>query len=84
MPGGSSVSPTSVLVVQTTTPLIGTVGFFPENYGDPLIKLSLDILSRRQTPPAVFIHHQLITAENVDHLYPNDALLQQIPPASMG
>jgi ribose transport system substrate-binding protein len=69
---------------EERTPLIGTVGFFPENYGDPLIKLALDLLSRRPTPPAIFIRHQLITADNVDHLYPNDSLLQQIPPASMG
>jgi hypothetical protein len=26
-------------------------------------------------PPAVFVRHQLITPENVDHHYPNDALL---------
>jgi len=25
-------------------------------------------------PPAVFIKHQLITAGNVDHFYPTDAL----------
>ena len=27
-------------------------------------------------PPAVFVKHQLITRENVDHVYPNDSLLQ--------
>jgi len=27
-------------------------------------------------PPAVFVKHQLITPENVDHFYPNDSLLQ--------
>ena len=26
-------------------------------------------------PPAMFVKHQMITRENVDHLYPNDALL---------
>jgi hypothetical protein len=26
-------------------------------------------------PPAVFTSHQLVTAENVDHYYPNDSLL---------
>jgi hypothetical protein len=58
------------------------VGFFPERYGDGLIKLALDILAHRQTPPALFIRHQLITTENVDHFYPNDSLLGHPIPAA--
>jgi hypothetical protein len=27
-------------------------------------------------PPAIFVKHQLVTPENVDHIYPNDRLLQ--------
>jgi ribose transport system substrate-binding protein len=69
---------------ESRTPLIGTVGFFPERYGEQLIRLAMDILSRRRTPPALFVRHQLITRDNVDHLYPNDALLLRVPPASMG
>ena len=57
------------------TPFAASVGYFPELYGDGLIKLSFDLLGRRQTPPAVFIRHHLITTANVDHFYPNDALL---------
>jgi ribose transport system substrate-binding protein len=64
------------------TPLLASVGFFPERYGDGLIKLAFDILGHRQTPPALFIHHHLITSENVDHFYPNDVLLSQAAPAS--
>jgi ribose transport system substrate-binding protein len=65
---------------EPRTPLIASVGFFPERYGDGLIKLALDILGRRQTPPALFIRHHLITTENVDHFYPNDALLGHVAP----
>ena len=57
------------------TRLIGSVGFFPEKYGDGLIRWALDILAKKVMPPAVFIKHQLITPENVDHFYPNDSLL---------
>jgi ribose transport system substrate-binding protein len=57
------------------TPLIASVGYFPEKYGEGLLRLALDILARKPVPPAVFIKHQLITPENVDHFYPNDALL---------
>jgi ribose transport system substrate-binding protein len=58
------------------TRLIGSVGFFPEKYGDGLIRLALDILAKKVVPPAVFIKHQLITPENVDHFYPNDSLMR--------
>jgi ribose transport system substrate-binding protein len=61
------------------TPLVASVGYFPELYGEALIKLSFDLLAKRQTPPAVFIRHHLITAENVDHFYPNDSLLGLVP-----
>lgn len=60
---------------EPRTPLIASVGYFPERYGDGLIKLAFDILAHRQTPPAVFVRHQLITTENLDSCYPNDALL---------
>ncbi|MEO8657538.1 MAG: substrate-binding domain-containing protein, partial [Bryobacteraceae bacterium] len=60
---------------EPRTPLIGSVAYFPEKYGDGLLPLALDILTRKPVPPAVFIKHQLITPENVEHIYPNDALL---------
>ena len=38
---------------EPRTPLIASVGFFPERYGDGLIKLALDILAhRRRRPPS--------------------------------
>ncbi|MGO9257068.1 MAG: substrate-binding domain-containing protein [Bryobacteraceae bacterium] len=57
------------------TRLIASVAFFPEKYGDGLIRLALDILARKPVPPAVFTNHQVITPDNVDHFYPNDSLL---------
>ncbi len=60
---------------QVRTPLVASVGYFPEKYGDGLIRLALQILGRRAVPPAIFVKHQIVTRENVDHLYPNDALM---------
>ncbi|MCL5742358.1 MAG: helix-turn-helix domain-containing protein [Acidobacteria bacterium] len=57
------------------TSLVGSVGFFPERYGAGVMALAMDILRHKATPPAVFVKHQLVTPENVNHLYPNDALL---------
>jgi ribose transport system substrate-binding protein len=54
------------------TRLIGSVAYFPENYGADIVSLALDILQHRPVPPAVFTRHQLITPDNVDHLYAND------------
>jgi ribose transport system substrate-binding protein len=60
---------------QPRTPLVASVGYFPEKYGEGLIRLALQILGRRPVAPAVFVKHHIITRENVDHFYPNDGLL---------
>jgi ribose transport system substrate-binding protein len=61
---------------QPNTRLIGSVAYFPEKYGAEVVTVALDILHRRPVPPAVFVKHQLVTPENVDHIYPNDQLIQ--------
>lgn len=61
---------------QPGTRLIGSVAYFPEKYGAEIVAVALDILHRRPVPPAVFVKHQLVTPENVDHIYPNDHLLE--------
>jgi ribose transport system substrate-binding protein len=65
---------------QPNTRFVGSVAYFAERYGDELIRVSLDILNRRAVPPAVFVKHQLVTPENVDHIYPNDGLTIGSPP----
>jgi ribose transport system substrate-binding protein len=60
---------------EPRTRLIGSVAYFPEKYGPGVIRLALDILGGKPTPPAVFIKHHLITIENVDHYYANDVLM---------
>lgn len=54
--------------------LLGTVAFFPERYGQDIIRVSMDILNHRPVPPAVFVEHKLVTPGTVDHYYPNDSL----------
>jgi len=58
------------------TRLAGSVAYFPERYGEGLIRLTLDILSGKPVPPAVFVKHVLLTRANVDRYYPNDMLLE--------
>lgn len=52
------------------TRLIGSVGYFPERYGEELIPLALSILQKKPVPSAVFVKHQLITPKNVSLIYP--------------
>jgi ribose transport system substrate-binding protein len=54
------------------TSLIGTVAYFPERYGDEIMALALQILQKKTPPSTVFVKHQLITARNVDLIYPLD------------
>jgi hypothetical protein len=60
---------------QPGTRLVGSVAYFPEKYGAEIVAVALDILHRRAVPPAVFVKHQLVTPDTVNHIYPNDELM---------
>jgi ribose transport system substrate-binding protein len=73
---GQNAEPDARAELRTPhTRFIASVGYFPEKYGDGILRLALDILARKPVAPAVFTTHHLITPENVDHFYPNDGLL---------
>jgi ribose transport system substrate-binding protein len=73
---GQNASPEARRELRTRgTRLVGSVAYFPERYGEGIIRVALDILNKRPVPPAVFVKHQLVTPENIDHVYPNDRLL---------
>ncbi|MEX2263859.1 MAG: substrate-binding domain-containing protein [Bryobacteraceae bacterium] len=59
------------------SPLVGSVAYFPERYGDEVIRLAGNILARQPVPPAVFTKHELVTRENVDRIYALDKLLPE-------
>jgi ribose transport system substrate-binding protein len=61
---------------RRTTRFLCSVAYFPETYGNRVIRLALDILNGRRVPPAVFTDHELVTPLNVDKIYPNDTLLK--------
>jgi ribose transport system substrate-binding protein len=63
---------------EPKTRFVGSVAYFPERYGENLIRVSLDILNQRPVPPAVFVEHKLVTPGTVDHYYPNDRLAQMV------
>jgi ribose transport system substrate-binding protein len=57
------------------TRLLGSVGYFPEHYGEAVIALALDKAQGKELPSASFVKHQMITPLNVDNFYPNDKML---------
>ncbi|HEX4155139.1 MAG TPA: substrate-binding domain-containing protein [Acidobacteriaceae bacterium] len=54
------------------SPLIGSVAYFPERYGNEIIPLALGILRKNMPVSTVFVKHQFITPRNVDLVYPLD------------
>jgi len=62
---------------RSRTPLVASVGYFPERYGEPLIQLALQILGKKPAPPATFTKTKVIVPANVDHYYPTDPLRSQ-------
>jgi ribose transport system substrate-binding protein len=54
------------------TRLTACVGFFPERYGEGILRLALDALQQKSFPGAVYTPIQLFTAQNVDEFYSND------------
>lgn len=53
--------------------LIGSVGYFPERYGDDILPLALHLLAGRHVPHTNFVKHQMVTAANLDSFYPVQA-----------
>ncbi len=72
---GQNASPEGRDELRRSSHFIGSVAYFPERYGEGILKLAFDILSFKATPPAVFVSHQLLTAKNVDQFYSNDQLM---------
>jgi ribose transport system substrate-binding protein len=50
--------------------LIGSTAYMPERYGERLMELALKILNGESVPPAVYMDHVLINADNIDKHYP--------------
>jgi ribose transport system substrate-binding protein len=56
--------------------LIASVAYFPEQYGEAVIRLALDKLRGKSVPAASFVKHQLLTWQTVDSFYPDDGILR--------
>ena len=52
------------------SPLVGTVSFFGNRYGDYLVPLALDVLAGKPVPSIVSVPHEVISKANIDTYYP--------------
>jgi ribose transport system substrate-binding protein len=50
--------------------IIGSTAFMPEKYGEKLVEMALRILRGEPVPPATYIDHTFINAENIELFYP--------------
>ncbi len=55
--------------------LVGSVAYFPETYGEKIIRIATDMLENRPVPRMTLVHHQIVHPLNVDKIYPNDLLM---------
>ncbi len=57
------------------TRLVGSVAYFPETYGEKVIRIAVDMLEKRAVPRVSLVHHQIVHPQNVNKIYPNDLLM---------
>lgn len=57
-------------ICNNSETLIGTVGYFPERYGEKLVELAQKLEKGEAVPPNVYIDHQWITNKNIRDSYP--------------
>lgn len=58
---------------------VASVGYFPENYGNYLIPLSMMMLAGNQVPAGVLISHIMVTPMNVCKIYPDRKCVERAP-----
>jgi len=57
-------------LARKSSALIASVGYFPEKYGELLMKLAGDIVSHRKTPLALYTEHVVLNHANLKKYYP--------------
>ena len=57
-------------LLSTSSALIASVAYFPERYGDHLMKMVAAATAHQSTPLAVYVDHVLLTHRNIRSHYP--------------
>jgi ribose transport system substrate-binding protein len=65
---GSAESRAELMLPES--PIIASVAYFPEKYGEKLIRLASSVLAHEKTPLAVYTDHVLLDHDNIYQYYP--------------
>jgi ribose transport system substrate-binding protein len=57
---------------QPGSSFIASVAYFPERYGEKILRIASALVNGDVVPPAVYTDHLVIDRNNVDKLYPQD------------
>jgi ribose transport system substrate-binding protein len=68
--GQNATAESRAEICQIGSPLIASVAYFPERYGEKLVSLTMSILNHERTPLAVYTEHVLLDANNIARYYP--------------
>jgi ribose transport system substrate-binding protein len=58
-------------LADPSSPLVASVAYFPERYGERLVQLCERVLQGDAVPPAVLVEHVVLTRENWREYYPD-------------
>jgi ribose transport system substrate-binding protein len=68
--GQNATAESRAEICRRGSPLIASVAYFPERYGEKLVSLAMSILNHERTPLAVYTEHVLLDANNIARYYP--------------
>lgn len=58
-------------LADPSSPLVASVAYFPERYGEQLLRLCGRVLGGERVPPAVLVEHVVLTRDNWRAYYPH-------------
>lgn len=58
-------------IIRPHSRLVGAAAYKPEKYGEKLIEIALKILKGEPVPPAIYVEHTFLNADNIALYYPD-------------
>lgn len=74
---GQNATPAARLEMRKRgSSLIGSVAYQPERYGAEVMRMAIHLARQLPVPPAAYARHCMVSATNVDRLFPEDRELR--------
>lgn len=72
--GHNAMQESRIEIRKPNSPFIASVAYFPERYGEKLLRLATALAAGDAVPPAAYTDHVVIDRNNVNTLYPAEAV----------